>query len=304
MQLDIISWNILNHQSSNIRILLKNTDFDKKSIKQIIKNEKSRYNSVVKDSLLEILDKIHQNNNIIFLQEVNKEILEIIKAKYKMVFNTKQSDINLLTGEKKEEFMVIILQDSFNVYDISEKEIVLENDYAKKNCLMIKININSEYLVLINVHLHWKSTDIDMKKYAEKIFGELKKSFIDLTKIKIIISGDFNKSIKKVENTFGEIFKYLSNNEILLKNNYHNISDNDYTSHSTDQTENKKLDIIDHILISSNIKSLQPIQIIDQINGIPIYMSPIDLMNLNIPKVNLKPGYLSDHKLIQFKVGL
>jgi hypothetical protein len=304
MQLDLISWNILNHQSGNIRILLKNTDLTKNHIKQLIKNEKSRYNLVVKNNLFGILDYLYNQSKIIFLQEVDKEILVILKKKYKLVFSTREPDINLLTNEKKQEYRVIILPETFLGFEIIEKEIILENSYAKKNCLMVKINMDSNYLILINVHLHWKSNDSDIKKYAEKIFGELKKSFIDLTKLRIIISGDFNKSIKKVENNFGEIFKLLSNNGIILNSNYQNISKDEFTSHTTDTTETKKFDIIDNILTSSNITVLKPIQIIDKINGMDAYMSPNDLINLNLPEIKLNPGYISDHKLIQLSIRL
>lgn len=300
MELNIVSWNILNHTIPNLKILLKNKYLNNKQIKTIVKKEHMRYEKIIQSQILRVI-KLLSNNTIIFLQEVDQYMLNQLKKSYDLIYYTITPDINLIDYTSKVEHRVIILPNIFKNFNNNIKEIKFENDYSIKNGLMLTLKSSNMNIVLINIHFHWKSTVQDLEKYAEKIYGEIKKSFIDISKLKIIISGDFNKSIKKVENFFVKMINYFSNSQISLVNNY--TANNDYfTSHSTDKTESNEFDIIDHIL-TSNIKSGQT-EIINQIDNILIFKKAQDLIRINLENDLSETNYLSDHKIIKLEVKI
>lgn len=284
----LISYNILNHNSGNLKMLFKNKKIDKITLNELIKKELVRYKKII-PNFLEILKDLSQNN-ILFLQEVNGYLLNKIKKKFKLVYHTTEKDIvNKQENIIKEEYRVIILPDSFNKSS-NYNDIILETDKFKKNGLMVRIND----LVLVNVHLDWKANYNEIEKFAEKIYGEINKNYNDLTNIKIIIAGDFNKSVKIVEKHF--INKINKNSDIQLVNSYKIFNTNEFTSYTTDPKENKKFDVIDHIL-TWNIKTT-PTKIIDKYNNIELFIhidKLIEILNDN----NMEPKYFSDHKIIQ-----
>jgi endonuclease/exonuclease/phosphatase family metal-dependent hydrolase len=267
----IISYNILNHTKPNLKILLRNY----KLANQIIKNELERQN-IVETTIIKVLQG--EEENIIFLQEVNEKLLRKLKKKF-FLFHTKELDYN-----NKKEFRVIILPNSFKEYKITSHEILLSTDKSKKNGLMLII----DNLILINLHLYWKLNNEEIKNFADKIYKEINKKNINP---KIIIGGDFNKSINKVKKYF------IGNFGIKLVNHYKNYK-NKFTSYTTDITETKDRDIIDHILTTTNIKTGNT-EIVE--NDLFI---DLELYTKILTSKYSESKYISDHKMIKLKVLL
>jgi endonuclease/exonuclease/phosphatase family metal-dependent hydrolase len=263
----IISYNILNHTKPNLKILLRNY----KSADKIIKNDMDRYN-IIETKLIEVLQQ--ENDNIIFLQEVNEKLLKKLKKIF-FLFHTKELDYN-----NKKEYRVTILPKHFKDYKINSHEIKLTTDKSKKNGLMVIVND----LVLINLHLYWKLNNNEIETFANKIYKE-----INIKNPKIIIGGDFNKSIKKVKKYFIDKFGFK------LINHYKNYK-NKYTSYTTDITETKDKDIVDHILTTTNIKTKNT-EIIE--NDLFI---DLELYTKFLTTKYLEPKYISDHKMIKLEI--
>jgi hypothetical protein len=268
----IISYNILNHIKPNLKILLRN--YDNKLVNQIIKNEIDR-NNIIETKLIKVLQK--ESENIIFLQEVNEKILKKLKKIF-FLFHTKELDYN-----NKKEYRVIILPKKFKEYKILCHEIKLTTSNSKKNGLMLIIN----NLILINLHLYWKLDNNELQNFAEKISNEINKK--NIFNPKIIIGGDFNKSIKKVKKYFIDKFSYK------LINHYTNYKNN-FTSYNTDITETKDKDIIDHIITTTNIKTKNT-EIID--NDLFI---DLELYTTILSNKYTESKYISDHKMIKLEI--
>ena len=267
MNINIISYNVLNHKKSNLIMLLKKYKVKPNVINKIIKNEIKRYD-IINLKLIEILKSY--SNDIIFLQEVNEILLQKLKKIF-FLFHTDGLD---------KEYRVIILPNNYRKYKIVKHEIQLVS-LKTKNALMLIIND----FVLVNVHLYWKESDIS--NFAEKIYGEIRKK---TNNDKIIIGGDFNKSIKNVQENFIDKF----NTKIV---NHYKDYENKFTSYTTDVTEKKEKDIIDHILTTQNIISGNTEIIEDDLFiDLDIYMK------LLINKY-YEPKYISDHKIIKLNIN-
>jgi hypothetical protein len=268
MNTNIISYNVLNHKKSNLIMLLRK--YEKNIINKIIKNEMKRYNIID----LKLIEKLkNYPDDIILLQEVNETLLQKLKKIF-FLFHTDSLD---------KEYRVIILPNNYRKYKIIKHDILLVGQKTK-NALMLIIND----LVLINVHLYWKSTETDISNFAEKIYGEIYKKTCNK---KIIIGGDFNKSIEKVQKFF------INNFNTKLVNNYKDY-ENKFTSYSTDITDKKDKDIIDHILTTPNIKTNNTEIIEDDL------FIDLDTYTKILMNEYFGSKYISDHKMIKLNIDL
>lgn len=294
--ISIVSLNVLNHNAKNISILLKKSKLSKRHKLELIKTILNNYD-IVKKRLVSIIKDLINNNTIVFLQEVNRHVLQILKQNFNaQLYHTKQADytangINI-------EHRVIILPKSFTDSKITSHEIVLQNDSIRKNALMLIINHNT---VLINVHLNWRLTYRNIESIAEKIYGEINKKIVNINTTKIVIAGDFNKSIGIVKKHF---IDYIDRTfGLKLINSYDKMSNLEsiYTSYTTDVNESKETDIIDHFLVSSNVKIKEP-NIIDTYNNHNIFANIENFMKMITN--NIGPEYISDHKMIKLDMSL
>jgi len=301
--LNIVSFNVLSRQYSPLQMLLKSTGLTKVQVKTTIKKEMKRFNEIIGPELISYF-KLILPNSIIFLQEVNNDFLNLIKQNFnsKQIFHTIESDYTIQTIKNKvhknfnDDHRVILIPDLFIESQITIKEIQILTGFASKSALMVSINIDDMNLVLINLHLHWKMNYNEITNFAEKINGELRKSFVDLEKTRIVISGDFNKGIKKVENFF---VKPLNLFGLEFSNNY-NLNESGFTSHTTDPNETLPYDIIDHIL-TFNLKPNGFTQIQTEINGNKIFYNIGQIISTDI----LNPyENISDHNLIRLKIQI
>lgn len=305
--IDIISFNILNRQFSPIQMLLKKHNLEKKEIKELVKKEIKRFNQIIGPNLIKFFKSI-SDNTIIFLQEVNSHFLSDIKNNFSknQIFVTTEQDYVIQKGINNkthkniyDDFRVIILPEFLTKNKISFGDIIITTAYASKPVLKVSINLPDYNLVLFNVHLHWKLTNAELNDVAEKIYGDIKKNYLDLSKTRIIISGDFNKSKKKVENFFCEPINLKS--QIKIQNN-HKTNDLDFTSHTTDITESKQYDVIDHIL-TYNITTIGNIEIINKIKTELIMINSNKLIE-QLETTNYSSDNISDHLIIKLKIKL
>jgi endonuclease/exonuclease/phosphatase family metal-dependent hydrolase len=306
--LDIISFNVLNRQFSPIQMLFKKFNLEKNEIKQLVRTEIKRFNQVIGPYLIKYFKSISPHT-IIFLQEVNSDFLSEIKNNFadKQVFSTTEPDYIIQKGKANQKHKniyddkrVIIIPEFLSKYKITIDNIQFESEYAAKPVLKVSINFPDYNLVLFNLHLHWKLTNSELTRVGEKIFGHIKKTYADLNKVKIIISGDFNKGEKKVENYFsGPINK----NYQIKFTNPHKTSNGDFTSHTTDIEEQKLFDVIDHILIS-NIEPIAHTEIVSTIKlikSIGIMINSQELLD-QLVHGQFSEGNISDHLIIKLKV--
>lgn len=305
--IDILSFNILNRQFSPIQMLFKKNKLEKAEIKELVKREIKRFNGTIGPNLIKFFKSISANT-IIFLQEVNSHFLSDILNSFskKQVFVTKEPDYLIQKTSKNkthkniyDDFRVIILPEFLTKYNISFDDIPIITEYSSKPVLKVSINFPDYNLVLLNVHLHWKLTNSELNDVAEKIYGDIKKNYLDLGKTRIIISGDFNKSKKKVENFFCEPINL--NSQIKIINN-HKITDSDFTSHTTDKTELKQYDVIDHIL-TYNITTVGHTEIINKINSKLIMIDSTKLIE-QLQNPNNPNNNISDHLIIKLKIKI
>ncbi len=291
-KLNIVSFNVLSRNFSQLQMILKKLNLSKEEIKILVKKEIKRFNQIVGPELVQYF-KLILPNTIIFLQEVNENFLALLKIHFKsnQIFYTNERDYTIQTHKNKtsnnynDDHRVILLPEILFDKKISTKEIQIVTTFASKSILIVSVQLENKLLVLINLHLHWKMTYNELEMCAEKINGELKKSFINLSQLQIIICGDFNKGIKKVEKFFINPLNLFG---FKFKNNY-NITESGFTSHTTDSSEVKKYDIIDHI-ITHNIHSDGYTQIVPEIAGKVILTNTKN----QIPNI-------SDHNLIKLK---
>ena len=203
----ISSINVLNPSSiyNNYR------NFDNKISKdKIMKYENKYFKKYRMNDILKYIEI--SNKNILFLQEVNNEILEKIKNnKDFLIYNIDYEQVavwknkNNIKFDIKDDYIVTLIPKYY------EKFFIIENDFiplvsmkygvlkfSNVNILISKEN-NSK-IILINIHINRNNTDIDNKFlniYIEKI--KIKYNFNNKID-KIIIGGDFNKNIIKVKN--------------------------------------------------------------------------------------------------------
>ena len=182
---------------------------------------------------------------------------------------------------------------------ISFDNIPIVTEYASKPALKVSINFPDYNLVLFNLHLHWKLTNSEINDVAEKIYGDIKKNYVNLGKTRIIISGDFNKGKKKVENFF---YGPINLNSQIKFHNNHRISDTDFTSQTTDITESKPFDVIDHIL-THNVETIGHIDIINKIKSKSIMINSTKLIE-QLQNSNYSNDNISDHLIIKLKIKL
>jgi hypothetical protein len=305
--IDIMSFNILNRQFSPIQMLFKKSNLEKKEIKDLVKKEIKRFNQIIGPNLIKFFKSI-SDNTIIFLQEVNSHFLSNIKNNFSknQVFVTTEPDYVIQKGIKNkthkniyDDFRVIILPEFLTKNKIAFDNIPIVTEYASKPGLKVSINFPDYNLVLFNLHLHWKVTNSELNDIAEKIYGDIKKNYVDLNKTQIIISGDFNKSKKKVENFFSGPINL--NSQIKIQNN-HKITDLDFTSRTTDITESKPFDVIDHIL-TYNIETVGHIEIINKIKSETIMINSNKLIE-QLQSSNYSSDNISDHLIIKLKIKL
>jgi hypothetical protein len=305
--IDIVSFNILNRQFSPIQMLFKKYNLEKIEIKNLVKKEIKRFNQIIGPNLIKFFKSI-SDNTIIFLQEVNARFLSEIKKNFSKnrVFATTEQDYVIQKGIKNkthkniyDDYRVIILPEFLTKNKIAFDNIPIVTEYASKPGLRVSINFPDYNLVLFNLHLHWKVTNSELNDIAEKIYGDIKKNYVDLSKTQIIISGDFNKSKKKVENFFcGPI---NLNSQIKIQNN-HKINELDFTSQTTDITESKLYDVIDHIL-TYNITTIGNIEIVNKIKSETIMIDSIKLLE-QLQSSNYSNDNISDHLIIKLKIKL
>jgi len=305
--IDIVSFNILNRQFSPIQMLFKKHNLDKIEIKDLVKKEIKRFNQITGPNLIKFFKSIC-DYTIIFLQEVNARFLSDIQNSFskKQVFVTTEPDYVIQKGLNNkthkniyDDYRVIILPEFLTKNKITFDNISIVTEYASKPALKVSINFPDYNLVLFNLHLHWKLTNSELNDVAEKIYGDIKKTYVDLKKTRVIISGDFNKGKKKVENFFTGPINLKS--QIKFKNN-HRITDLDFTSQTTDITESKPFDVIDHIL-TYNIETVGNIEIINKIKSESIMINQNKLIE-QLRNSNYSNDNISDHLIIKLKIRL
>ncbi len=300
-KLNIVSFNVLSRQYSPLQMLLKKHVGSKDQVKPIIKNEIKRFNLLVGPKLIKYF-KLILPTSIICLQEVNGDFLNLIKQNFnsEQIFYTNTTDYTIQQNKKKisknfnDDHRIIIIPDYLIKHNGKSKDIQIINSFASKSGLFFSLSFDDYNLVIINLHLHWKMTLEEMSTNAEKIIGELKKSFVNLEKLRIIICGDFNKGIKKVENFFQ---KSLNSFGFNFTNNY-SLNETGFTSHSTDPTDSIEYDIIDHIL-THNIQTITQTQIISEIADKTIIYDSKQVADNTMEDLETN---ISDHNLIKLQI--
>jgi endonuclease/exonuclease/phosphatase family metal-dependent hydrolase len=305
MDLNIISFNLLSRQFSPLQMLLKNLNLPKDQIKKIIKGEIKRFNQFIGPELIKYF-KYLITNTIIFLQEANDDFLRMLKDTFNanQIFYTLERDYTIQHNGKRshknfnDDHRVILVPEQFTLFQnkIINKDIQIISQYASKSGLMLSVKTNDVNLVLINLHLHWRLTYDELSHVAEKINGELKKTFIETEKLRIIICGDFNKGIKKVENFFINPINQFGYN---FTNGY-KTNETQITSHNTDVNESKQFDTIDHIL-THGVETIGSTQVKTQIANSDILIDVNQLINLDNGE---KFTNISDHNLIKLRIML
>lgn len=302
-KLNIVSFNVLSRQYSPLQMLLKKHIGSKDQIKPIIKSEIKRFNQLVGPKLIKYFKSILPTS-VICLQEVNGDFLNLIKQSFnsEQLFYTNTTDYTIQHNKKNisknfnDDHRVILIPDYLIKHNGKSKDIQIITSYASKSGLFVSLCFNDYNFVIINLHLHWKMTLEEMSTNAEKIIGELKKSFVNLEKLRIIICGDFNKGIKKVENFFQ---KSLNSFGFNFTNNY-SVNETGFTSHSTDPTESIEYDIIDHIL-THNIQTITKTQIISEIADKTILYDSKQVADNIIKDFETN---ISDHNLIKLQIKI
>lgn len=300
--INILSFNILNRQFSSIQMLFKKYNLKKTIINDLVRKEIKRFNQIIGPNLINFFKSI-SNDTIIFLQEVNSHFLSEIKNNFskKQVFHTIESDYliqkNTQNKNSYNDYRVIILPEFLTIYKISFDDIPIITEYSSKSILKVSINLPNYNLILFNVHLYWKLTNMELKFVAEKIYSNIKKNYLDFNKIQIAISGDFNKSNIKVDEFFCKPINL--NSQIKIQNNY-KPNDFDFTSHTTDKTETKQYDVIDHIL-TYNIDTIENTKIINKIKSNEIMINTDKLIK-QLKNTNYSLNNISDHLIIKLKI--
>ena len=145
------------------------------------------------DMILEVIDSWLINDYaIVNLQEVNRDLLNVLKAKYGVQLATTNVDDYVFFGKPtarqqafKDEHRVTIVGKGIKIITASDIEIT--NDDARKNCLHTFLSVNDQYIHSFNVHFHWKSSKDHITKY-----GKIMKNIASCKPF--YICGDFNRS--------------------------------------------------------------------------------------------------------------
>ena len=144
---------------------------------------------------------------------------------------------------EKKEYRVTIIGENLVFTDNSE--IVMHNQLAHKNGLYTRIQniINKENIDICNIHIHYKSTAIDIKKYCDNMIEKIGDT-------KYIICGDFNKI-----NTDPEFKIFTTNLKKINLKSIDYFTSNDFTAFDTKHSTEMKTALIDHIIIGNDINS-------------------------------------------------
>lgn len=231
-------------------------------------NHKTECNEI--ESKINVLKKIIEDNDIIVLQELSKELLKSLQNNN--CYDENKLDYIIYTNNKNAISMVAIIVNKKSVDKeiISSCEFYLkdkdEQHYINKYCEVKIGNLN-----ILGIHRAYGKNDD--KEYGRYLFDELDKYIKNkLTKNeKILICGDFNINLLEksgTEREFQEKFLYLTgfimNNGLYMKNTFDEmfILDKCYkiekgnktkVTDKKEPTNNKYNTHIDYILASSNI---------------------------------------------------
>jgi len=290
-KLFLYSWNILNPQPFISKMSWKKFTDDKTAF-TIANIDNDRFISFRYKAILKIINHWFiqrlNNNIIICLQEVNEFLLDKLKEIYP------NNNIISTKIQSEKDYRVIIVSNNITISNYKDIDFSSISDISSKSGLLATIQINNKIIQIINVHLHWTWNEKQIQVAGAIINEQLDEQY------DFIIAGDFNKSIDTL-NYFLDQFDCLQ----YIKPT--NKSDK-YTSI---EPLTKKYEIIDHILLSSEIKteSNANIKIISKTTGYKIFYNfkkILKMKNLNIhtwldKRLNKD---ISDHKPIYLEICL
>lgn len=203
----ISSINVLNPSSiyNNYRNLDNKINKDK-----IIKYENKYFQKYRINDILKYIEM--SNKSVLFLQEVNNEILEKIREnKDFLTYNIDYEQVAVWKNENniqfdiKDDYIVTLIPKYYENYFIIKNDFIplISMKYGVlkfSNVNILTSKENNNKIILINVHINRNNTDID-NKFLNIYIEKIKKKYNFNNKIdKIIIGGDFNQNIIKVKN--------------------------------------------------------------------------------------------------------
>jgi hypothetical protein len=254
---------------------------------RIAELDKNRF-KMRKEKIIEMINSWMKKNThyIIFLQEVNKELLDYLTSVYgPMVKHTNGKDISVSFQKKvkkefeREEYRVTI--SNLDCIHSEDMELVTSGG-NKKNALFCKYKYEDRIIDSFNIHFHFSSTELDISYYAEKIRAKVGADDI------CVVCGDFNKDVRDVD-----MVKFK---KILL------INDPEFVNYDVvkgDRLYTGLTGLVDNILVG-NTKPVISIQ--SKFNDADILYDIEELHNvyeLNPKEFNLPyDKYFSDHKPI------
>lgn len=274
MKLNIYSWNVLN-PNVNISVMTWKRLCDKQTSRKISQIDFSRFCAFRKQAIINVLISWLQCDKIIIcLQEVCKDLLNDIKK----IPNIKVGNTELL----KDNCQVTIVKGLKPIF--SEYEL----NIANKDKRMLKTTFNN--IEINNVHLHWTWTAKHLSIIGRLIDSSIESKYY-------VICGDMNKTFTTLQPLMNE-FDCLELQSGLKG----------YTGVNT---VTNKLDIIDHIFLSTNIESHSDIKILNKVNDYHIFYNfkkIISYFKNDFTTSNwLKKRHnkdLSDHKPITISINM
>lgn len=254
MCIKIFSWNVFN---PDIRISIKSwisNGLTREEALQYAFKDLKRFKKFRKFAILNIIKKWLSSKDkvVICLQEVNEELLELLLKIKNVSIFTISSRVTIVKG----------------IENVISNSLTLLNDVTG---LVVDIG----FLRILNVHFYWKWTNEDLINAGRAIEA----SELTVLNPPYIICGDFNNNLSELKDFF----------DILGCVGIYERHTKDYTS--TNPKTHKK-DVIDHMILSHDIKNVSNIEIISKVDKYKIMYNFKKIYKNNSFS---KHKYISDH---------
>jgi endonuclease/exonuclease/phosphatase family metal-dependent hydrolase len=289
INITIYSFNVLNGDPNTSIMTFKN--YNSKTAKQIAIIDSIRFHDKRKYYIKELIDiwfnKSFNQKCIICLQEVNQELLDLLKEFYPKIAFTRESDSILLSGNMKNkiEYRVTICSQDLDFIDYYD--IQLSNGISRKNALYSLIKLpNGKIIQNINLHIHYLT---DLTKLSE--FGQILNDKI-LKEYSFFICGDFNKPLSDLKHFIQKIpiKDIYSPTSFTSFDTRVNITSDMEPTIKLYPDKNIYLETIDYIFIGGvDINYISKPNIITNVDDIEIFYDLESIHKLLIPLLSNNP---------------
>jgi hypothetical protein len=194
IEITIYSFNVLNGDSNTSIMTFKN--YNSTTAKKIAQIDSIRFHNKRKYYIKELIDiwfdKCSNQKCIICLQEVNQELLDLLKDFYPKIAFTREPDSIILSSISTDKIEYRVTICSIDLEFIDYSDIQLSNGISRKNALYSLIRLPNEKIIQnINLHIHYLTDHTKMSEFAQIINDRI------LTKYSFCICGDFNKPLSE-----------------------------------------------------------------------------------------------------------